>query len=401
MSYSSSLNKNQLIKSSFQSLYSYCSRNDYKGYDLFDGLNSRLLKATPLYNVKLFRLAWIQFFKHFPVNLRPVVLVPKGYNAKGLALFASGLLQVGNVEESRILYALLKKMTCTGYVGTSWGYNFDWEARAFYVPQGKPNLVTTVFVADSFLDYFYKTGDTEALTLVRGACKFLLKHLLLFEDESSLCFGYIPGEETRVHNANMLGAALLSRVYAQTREDILLEKSRKAMAYSVKALQNDFSWPYGERHHHRFTDNFHTGFNLVSLYDWMKNTGEYCWQKELEGAYKYFLDTFWEEDGRPRYYNNSLYPIDIHCSAQGILTCLKLRSVDKRSTEMIERIVCWAIENMQDKDGFFYYQKTKLYMNRIAYIRWAQAWMFRALSALVAESKEKEQQVDGNSHEAY
>jgi len=379
-----------MIESSLQSLHNYCSRNQYQGYDLFDGLNSRLLRSTPLYRIKLLRLIWIQFFKRSPVNFRPVTLVPKGYNAKGLALFVSGLLKTGDIEESRKLYARLKDMTCFGYEGVSWGYNFDWESRAFFVPQGKPNLVTTVFVANSFLDYFDHTGDAEALKLAQGACEFLLAHLVLFEDKDLLCFGYIPGEEARVHNANMLGAALLSRVYAQTREELLLEKSRKSMSYSVNALREDFTWPYGERHHHQFVDNFHTGFNLVALYDWMKNTGEYLWQQQLEGAYHYFLDTFWLEDGCPKYYNDSLYPIDIHCSAQGILTCLKLQELDRRSLAMAKKISHWAIENMQDKVGYFYYQESKWYMNKISYIRWAQAWMFLALSTLAADGDGKE-----------
>lgn len=373
---------------SFESLHRYCHDNEYKGWDLFDGLNSKLLRVTPLFRIKLLRLAWIQFFKRSPVNLRSLALVPKGYNAKGLALFAGGLLKAGDVEEADKLFARLKEMVCTGYNGISWGYNFDWESRAFFVPQGKPNLVTTVFVANSFLDHFNSTGEQESLDLARGACEFLLEHLLLFEDGETLCFGYIPGEQARVHNANVLGGALLARVYARTGEEVLLEKSRKSIAYTVNALQGDFSWPYGERHHHQFVDNFHTGFNLVALYDWMHYTGEQCWRRELEGAYKYFLDTFWLKDGCPKYYNNSLYPIDIHCSAQGILTCLKLKELDDRSEILAWKIAEWAIANMQSREGYFYYQKNRWYSNRIPYIRWAQAWMFFALATLIEENDE-------------
>ncbi len=155
------------------------------------------------------------------------------------------------------------------------------------------------------------------------------------------------------------------------------------MAYAIKALRRDYSWPYGERHHHRFVDNFHTGFNLVALHDWIESTGDYCWQEQLLGAYHYFLNTFWLKDGCPKYFNNSLYPIDIHCSAQGIITCLKLQKLDERSLPLAEKIAKWAIENMQDKAGFFYYQKKKLYTNKIPYIRWSQAWMFYALACLI------------------
>ena len=154
------------------------------------------------------------------------------------------------------------------------------------------------------------------------------------------------------------------------------------MAYSVAALNDDYSWPYGELHHHQFIDNFHTGFNLVALKNWMDFTGEKSWDKELKNACKYFLDTFWLENGCPKYYNNSLYPIDIHCSAQGIVTCLKLRDYDDRSVSLAKKIAQWAIENMQDKTGYFYYQKTRWYTNKIPYMRWSQAWMFYALAQL-------------------
>ena len=49
---------------------------------------------------------------------------------------------------------------------------------------------------------------------------------------------------------------------------------------------------------------------------------------------------------------DSLFPIDIHCSAQGIITCLKLQKLDERSLPLAEKIAKWAIENMQDKKGF-------------------------------------------------
>jgi len=39
---------------------------------------------------------------------------------------------------------------------------FDWQARAFFVPVGTPNMVTTVFVANAFLDYL--AADERRLT---------------------------------------------------------------------------------------------------------------------------------------------------------------------------------------------------------------------------------------------
>ena len=367
-----------------QKLDAYCAAQAYKGWDLFDGLNSKWFQKSPLSGSRFCRLAWIQLFKRSPINLRPVSGVPKGYNAKGLGLFASSLVAQGRMDEARKLLEQLRQMTCAGYSGISWGYNFPWMARAFYVPEGKPNMVTTVFVAKAFLDFAARTEDpVEAVRFVDIAdqcCEFILQELVVFEDSRNLCFGYIPGEEARVHNASMLGASLLGRVHAIRHNPVYLEKSRKAMAYAVQALNPDYSWFYGELPHHRFVDNFHTGFNLVALKTWMDATGDLRWEQELRRAYRYFLKTFWLGDGCPKYYRDRLYPVDIHCSAQGIVTCVRLREYDAGSLETANRIAAWAIDHMQDPAGYFYYQKTRWYTNKISYIRWSQAWMFYALS---------------------
>ena len=371
-----------MIDKSLASLDEYCRRSKYKGWDLFDGLNSKFFRKSFLFNQNLCRLAWIQLFKRSPLNLRKLGFVHKAYNAKGLSLFASGLIKLGRLDEAKNFLDKLRAMKCLGYNGISWGYNFPWQARAFYVPVGTPNMVTTVFVANAFLDYFDTTQKDEFLEIGEKSCNFILEHLVLFEDEKNICFAYIPGKEARVHNANMLGAALLGRLYKQTKNKTYLEKSMKAMFYSMQALTDTYLWPYGERNHHNFIDNFHTGFNLVSLKNWMDFTQNHIWEDKLQKAYKKYLNIFWIKNGCPKYYHNKIYPIDIHCSAQGIVTCLKLKKYDPGSESIAKKIACWAIENMQDNKGYFYYQKTKWYINKIPYIRWSQAWMFYALCLL-------------------
>jgi hypothetical protein len=375
------------ILDAFRRLDAYCARVDYCGWDVFDGLSSRIFEGTPAYRSRLLRLAWIQLFKRSPINLRYLAGIPKGLNPKGLALFASGLMRLGRLEEAGRLLDRLKEVRCAGYEGSSWGYNFPWESRAYYVPAGVPNIVATVFAANAFLDFHQATGDRQALKFGDDACRFILSHLVLFERESTLCFGYIPGENAIVHNANMLGAALLGRVFSINGNESYYSKSKKAISYGLSALNKDYLWPYGERSHHGFIDNFHTGYNLVSLASWSRNTGDRQWEPDLKRAYRTYLDTFWLDDGCPKYYHNSLFPIDTHCSAQGIITLLNLLEYDDRSKGLLEKVLAWVLSNMQDERGYFYYQKSRYYTNRIAYIRWAQAWMFYALAFYVSGLK--------------
>ena len=74
---------------SFVRLKKYCEREGFKGWDPYDGLNSKLFQKIPiLKRFALCRLIVIQGFKRCPFNLRPLAMVPKEYNAKGIGLLA-------------------------------------------------------------------------------------------------------------------------------------------------------------------------------------------------------------------------------------------------------------------------------------------------------------------------
>ena len=151
-----------MIRTALKALEAFCAKGSYKGWDPFDGLTSRLFRSSLLNQYPLFRLAWIQLFKRSPINLRRVFLVPTTHNAKGLALFASAYTGLGETEKAARLLSLMKPLAAPSAQGSGWGYNFDWQARAFYVPAGTPNMVATVFVAHAFLDFYEATGTGEA-----------------------------------------------------------------------------------------------------------------------------------------------------------------------------------------------------------------------------------------------
>ena len=63
---------------SFIRLKSYCETEDYKGWDPYDGLKSKVANALlPLKHSAILRLCIIQGFKRCPVNLRRIAMVPK------------------------------------------------------------------------------------------------------------------------------------------------------------------------------------------------------------------------------------------------------------------------------------------------------------------------------------
>ena len=132
----------------FNRLRDYCESEGFKGWDPFDGLNSKILKAIlPLKHSAILRLIVIQGFKRSPWNFRKAFMVPKQYNAKGIGLFlqgycnlfrvADGIQEIGSKKEieKRIheLAKLLIELRSKGYHGSCWGYNFDWQSRRLFL----------------------------------------------------------------------------------------------------------------------------------------------------------------------------------------------------------------------------------------------------------------------------
>jgi hypothetical protein len=383
------------------SLQDYVRGKNYEGHDLFDGLNSRLFRATPLYRSKLFRLALIQICKRSPLNLRSLLLVPPGFNPKGGALFMMGQLNLqkhtGNevhANEASILFQRLQRAAIERKKGLGWGYNFDWQARAFYVPQGTPNLVTSVYVGRALLAYHERFNDREALRLALGVTDFILAEMIKFESQRYLCYNYIPGNDAEVHNANLLGASHLARTLEylpEAKQADVRQKILKSVRFSVSDIQENGSWPYGTTPFHRWVDNFHTAFNIECLMDIgdALKTDEFL--PALERVTDYYLSCLFTAEGIPKYFNTKLYPLDVHVLAEAIVLMKRIPGacipVNPTRRAQIEQGLAGLLRPFQDKAGFFYHQQLSVSRwNRIPYIRWGQAWMFYALSLCLGEN---------------
>ena len=66
----------------------------------------------------------------------------------------------------------------------------------------------------------------------------------------------------------------------------------------------------------------------------------------------------------------------------------ELHETDRDALPLAEKVATWAIRNLRDPQGFFYYQRRRFYTVRTPYMRWSQAWMLYALSRLLEESKQ-------------
>jgi rhamnogalacturonyl hydrolase YesR len=366
----------------------YCETEKFKGYDPYDGLNSSLFQAIPgLSKSRIARLAWIQFFKRSPINLRPIAGVKKEYNPKAMGLFLASYCMLYRTEAKQeyldkmnFFIENINSSVSKGYSGACWGYNFDWQARAFFQPRGTPTVVASVFIANALLDAYEITKQDTLLKTARSTCDFILKDLnRTYDDKNNFAFSYSPLDKSVVFNASLLGSRLLSRVYSFTKEKELVEAAKRSVAYCCSYQRTDGSWGYGTLPFHQWVDNFHTGYNLECISDYMKYTGDSAYLNNVKQGLNYYVNTFFTNEGIPKYYNNSVYPIDVHAPAQMVVTLAKLGRFHEHR-DLMDRVLHWTIKNMQSKKGFFYYQINKFFSSKIPYMRWAQAWMFYALS---------------------
>lgn len=385
---------------SFKKLKLYCEAEGFKGWDPYDGLNSKVFQALPwLKHSALCRLVMIQGFKRSPWNLRRIAMVPKEHNAKGIGLFLQGycnlykaVVQRPELENDlgkkvvlldRIneLAELLISLQSKGYSGACWGYNFDWQARRLFLfPRYTPTVVATNFCATALFDAYEITKNERYKSIALSATEFVLRDLHRADYNGGFLFSYSPlqGNDT-VFNASLLGSKLLSYCYRYTKDERLKEAARGSVVACCNGQAVDGSWVYGMLPVQGWIDSFHTGYNLDGLIAYQENTGDMAFAENIERGFDFYIKNFFNEDGSPKYYHNQQYPIDIHCPGQLFVTLHRLGKFDEYR-ELAAKVLEWTVKNMQDRRGYFYYQLKKGISSKISYMRWSNAFMFNALS---------------------
>jgi hypothetical protein len=403
------------LETVYEKLRAWCLERGHAGHDPFDALNSRLFRATPFKHSRLARLAWTQAFKRSPINLRPLALVPAGRNAKGTALFALAALSrfraSGREEHKREARTLLDELLAARSEtqgGAAWGYNFDWQGRAFYAPRGTPTVVPTAFAvralveATRVLDTPGEEGTVSEgvwpyLTAATAACRFILEQLNRSDEtDEEVCFSYTPLDRTRVFNASLLAGEALAAVGAVTGPKVWPDYALRAARYVVRHQREDGSWAYGADSYQSWADNFHTAFVLTSLTRILRDCApqleiEEATRAEIESAisrgYRFWREGFFLADGWPKYYHHDAHPADAHSAGAALVALAELREREPDALELAGRVAAWTLRELYDPRGFFYYQKRRLRTVRTPYMRWSQAWMAYGL-ARILESRQ-------------
>jgi hypothetical protein len=390
----------------------------FRGPDPYDGLGSRLL-APLLPHSRLLRLAVIQGVKRSPIDLRPLLAVHDGINPKGLALFlhgiadwpaaADGAAATATATGDRLL-SLASRADGTPYFGgraprpglvdavasgeaacseaIGWGYDFRWQARAFMQPPYFPTVVATSFVVDALA----AAGSPAFPRVAAAAARLVDEQLHRRDDADGVCFSYSPRDRTRVLNASLFAAKLLTRAAVTNAAGAAdhAALARRAGDYAAARQRADGAWLYGEADHWRWIDGLHTGFVLETLAFMARELGVTAWDDVIRRGLAWYRDHLFRADGWARYHPDRDFPFDGHTVAQGALTFLALARYQADGAEQARRVLARGVAELWDeRRGGFTTRAGRWRRDRTLYLRWSQAWMFRALCAWLAAEERR------------
>jgi rhamnogalacturonyl hydrolase YesR len=370
----------------------WVEEHGYEAYEPFDGLSTPL-RAFTRHNLLLDRLLQ-QVGRQSPINFRPLLGIKPRPSTKGRGYMAAGYLKMYQVTGDARYVA--KAKTCLEWLidnkspkfaDHSWANHFEYASRGGRYGHLDSIIVWSSLIGQAFIDAYDLLGEARYLDIAESVCRWIMS-LPRGRTPTGTGIGYHMQDIQKhgtVHNASMLGAALLARTWRHTRRQEYLDLAQAAMEYSCTRLRDDGSWWYADFGTNQWIDNFHTGYNLDSLKCYIDQTGDTTWSGHLDRAFEYFFAHFFESSGRPKYYHNRAYPIDIQCASQAIETLTRFADRGPEVLQTATSVARWTIENMQDRTGYFYYRRYPLgVVAKIPMLHWGQATMFNALSLLVS-----------------
>lgn len=384
------------IEKSIYRLVDYISHQNYHGYDPYDGLYSEKLKEVDNY---WFQFLIMQLHKFSPINLRTPFGIKKGIDIKGLGLFAIAyqqLLYSNLIDRNYLKHNInfIVNYLKNHSLRKEFGY-YCWSGHYFNALIGKeiqssikPDIVSTTVCGEALLMYHEQYPDEGTINIIREILEFIYEYL--FIDGDYPYFRYYPMDINNDDNRVILNAtALAVKFITRSKKFINVEQFPldALMGHLFQMQKSNGAWCYFYDNRTFFERNqidFHQGFILDSIANYITEIDQNNVKgiNALRNGAAFYKEQQFLPDGRSKWRWPNIWPIDIHNQAQGIITFTRLSEIFPEKLEFALKIAKWTIENMQDKEGYFYYQKWPYFTNKISYLRWGQAWMVLALSEL-------------------
>ncbi|MDD3050185.1 MAG: glycosyltransferase [Candidatus Cloacimonetes bacterium] len=397
-----------ILSNSIKKLLNWFERNGWKGYDPYDvedyiiqqNKNEIKLSKEEEKRIRLMN-------DSEPMKLRLDLGITPKINAKAMGLLLSAYLDIYSVSHEEKLLCEAERISdwlldnnSPKFRNLCWGYPFDWQSLIF-IPKGTPSVVVSTVVGDGFWKYYKVTGKKEFLEVCKSVCQFIICDLNKdFLDEKTLCFSYTPLDDFHVHNANLFAAEFLIRVGYETDNALYIDLGLKAVNYAISEQNQDgsiFYWGLKQIcQNHGHLDSYHSGFEIRMLYSIYKLTQVPEIKTSYERYLKFYIKTYIREDGLVYQFNPKRNPnkVNIHGVAEAILMLSELSDEYPELISIIEKITRWTVDEFQVTEGWFGYMIINDKKIMIPYLRWAQAWMLRALGRYLTVKKNIKTSID-------
>ena len=384
---------------SLRRLLGWISQNGWKGWDPYDIKGQKWVirianrSGQHAFYVYLRELIYEVFYQ-FPRISRKILGIKPEINPKAMGLFASAYLDLHKMTGKQeyldgchqCLDWLLTNPSSTE-IGLGWGYPFDWQSTAF-IPAHTPNGIVTTAAGNAIWEFYKFTGDMDYLDKCIQIGEFLSSLPRDKPSDNKICFSYTPLFVNHVHNLNLFVAEFLLKAGMEINREEWIQTANMAVNYTIADQKRDGSFDYNgpPEKPAGFVDNYHSGFVLRMLHSIWKLGGREDVFNAMDNCYRHYTESFFENGTIPKLLPHRKYRIDIHSCAESILCLSQLSETFPDHKEISNRVLNWTLENLQDKTGYFYYGilKSRIiglpFKSRIAYIRWSQAWMLKALA---------------------
>jgi len=380
----------ELAEKSLSKLIDYCEKEEFKGYDPYDAQNSFL----PISKLPHFlRFGITQVNKRSPVNLRLLLGICKNYHTKAMGLFLAGYCNLFKIirdkrflDKADFFLDWLEHNTSNFSEKICWGYDYNYASRNGYVKKGLPTVVHHSYIVQALYKYWILTDSKKTYEWINKTKNFVLNDIPIIKYNNGICFGYHPGSIGCCYNASLYAVECLAVVDKINNRDDYFELIKNTVKYVVSRQRPSGEWYYSHRsnpENEKKQIDFHQGYILDCLRSIDNLTVgkiNIIVKSSIQAGLEFYYSRQFDEQGQSWFRYPKRYPTDIHNQAQGIITFSKFADYDPKYKKMAESILLWTIQNMQDTQGFFYYQKYKSFTNKISYIRWSQAWMFLAIT---------------------
>ena len=342
----------------------------WRGPDPYDGLFARW--PAPLVGGRRRRQTIIQLHARSPVDIRRLYrrhhsLVPKAPALLGQAAVRLSAEEGDDAHVRSLARDAMETLIADTTSGEhAWGYPWDTQTRWSFYRGGSPNIVATAFSANALAEAAATLDEPAWRQRAERAAGWVARELYLSDQGY---FAYHGRSDRLVHNANLLGAALVHELAPESPG--AADAVRVATARTLDAQLPDGTWPYGEGSGLEWADGFHTGYVLDSL---CRLEGvDHRIPSAIERGARVYLSDFFDTDGRPRLWRGKRYPEDSHSAGTGLTVLTRLVARDSIPAEAVQRLAQYTLTHLLHRDGHAVFRRQRWATTHVRYLRWCDA----------------------------